>query len=232
MGLRILIIAVISSIVLFAAMRFHDQNYPARTVDISGAEKLEWQDLVPPMEPLGDALADTPMNIRFDLGYIGKVQADANAHVISRDGPEYRNAMTLLEKHRSDGVDVDRLLAAVTGRDQAIGARGKAVNSALDGKLVRLPGYALPLELEEDGVTEFLLVPFVGACIHVPPPPPNQVVLAELESAYQVKGLYDPVLITGHLRAQPASSELHLVDGQAQVPMGYSMQVMHIEPME
>jgi len=86
--------------------------------------------------------------------------------------------------------------------------------------------------MSTDGVTEFLLVPFVGACIHVPPPPPNQVVLAQLESAYQVKELFDPVLITGHLRAKPTSSELYLVDGQAQVPMGYSMQVVHVEPLE
>lgn len=86
--------------------------------------------------------------------------------------------------------------------------------------------------MAEGGVTEFLLVPFVGACIHVPPPPRNQIVLAQLDSAYEVKDLYDPVLITGHLTAKPASTELYLVDGQAHVPMGYSMQVMHVEPME
>jgi len=88
------------------------------------------------------------------------------------------------------------------------------------------------LETQERGVTEFLLVPFVGACIHVPPPPPNQIVLAQLETAYEVKDLYDPVLITGQLTAQASSSELYLVDGQAQIPMGYSMKVSHVEPIE
>ena len=199
---------------------------------IAEATPLEWTDLVPPAEPMPDPLAELPMNVRFDLGYIGKVQADATAHLISRDGAEYRNAMMLLEQHRSNGIDVDRLLGVVTGLDREITKRGEALNSSLNGEIVRLPGYVLPLEMNTDGVTEFLLVPFVGACIHVPPPPPNQIVLAQLESAYQVKELYDPVIITGKLSAQPASSEVYLVDGQAQIPMGYSMQVMHVEPVQ
>ncbi len=217
---------------LIFASRIYMQEHAAQPSEITELRKLEWQDLIPAAKPLVDALSDTPINVRYDLGFISKVFADADAEVISRNGPEFQNAMSLLEKHRADGIDVDSLLVAVSERDQEISKRGEAVDSSLDGKLVQLPGYALPLDLAEQGMTEFLLVPFVGACIHVPPPPPNQIVLAQLKSAYQVKELYDPVLITGHLRAQPASTELYLVDGQAQVPMGYSMQVTEIEPME
>lgn len=200
------------------------------------AESIEWPDLIPPAEPLTDLqkdpLADVPMNIRYDLGFIGKVKADADAGIISAEGPEYRNAMQLLERHRAAGIDVDSLIMAVTNRDREIQRRGERVNDTMDGKLVRLPGYALPLEMQDRGVTEFLLVPYVGACIHVPPPPPNQIVLAQLESAYQLENLYDPVWITGRLSAQSASTELFLVDGQAQVPMGYTMQVTHVEPID
>ncbi len=196
------------------------------------ATELEWQDLLPPVQPLADALADTPINVRYDLGFISKVITDADNGLITRDGPEYRNAMDLLDRHRAAGVPVDRLLAAVGERDRAIQQRGEQVNKALDGKLVRMPGYALPLDFEGRGVTEFLLVPYVGACIHVPPPPPNQIVLAQLENAYVVEDLYEPVWITGRLSAQAASTELYLVDGQAQVPMGYSMRVTDVEPME
>jgi len=230
--LRILIIAALLSTALVTAFLFGMHHNAKPPVEITEAKQLEWPDLVPPKESLADALSDTPMNVRYDLGFIGKVMADAEAEVISREGPEYRNAMTLLDKHRADGIDVDRLLAAVTNRDQEIERRGEEINSSLDGELVRIPGYALPLQMAEGGVTEFLLVPFVGACIHVPPPPPNQIVLAQLDSTYQVKDLYEPVLITGHLTAKSASTELYLVDGQAQVPMGYSMQVMHVEAME
>jgi hypothetical protein len=52
-----------------------------------------------------------------------------------------------------------------------------SVNKALDGNNVRLPGFIVPLEVSKEGkVTEFFLVPYVGACIHVPPPPPNQLI--------------------------------------------------------
>ena len=53
------------------------------------------------------------------------------------------------------------------------GEPGKEL-AALDGKLVKVPGFAVPLEDWASSVTEFLLVPYVGACIHTPPPPPNQ----------------------------------------------------------
>nr|BFE93749.1 hypothetical protein GCM10020185_42850 [Pseudomonas brassicacearum subsp. brassicacearum] len=51
------------------------------------------------------------------------------------------------------------------------------VVKALDGQQIRLPGYIVPLEVSEEGrTTDFLLVPYFGACIHVPPPPSNQIV--------------------------------------------------------
>ena len=49
-----------------------------------------------------------------------------------------------------------------------------ALVSDYDGKRVRIPGYIVPIGFDGVGVKEFLLVPYVGACIHVPPPPPNQ----------------------------------------------------------
>lgn len=223
---------VILCLAIIATRVVNQQRVDGQSADIAGAKQLEWSDLVPEAEPFEDLLENTPMNVRYDLGFIGKVLADADAELISRTGPEYLNAVTLLEKHRNAGIDVDRLVNAVSEQDLNIEQRGEAVNSSLDGELVRLPGYALPLEMEEDGVTEFLLVPFVGACIHVPPPPPNQIVLAQLDSAYKLDGLYEPVLITGQLSAQPAEAELYLVDGEGQVPMGYSMQVMHVEAID
>ena len=50
------------------------------------------------------------------------------------------------------------------------------MNSALVGQLVRIPGVVVPLEDSKDGLKEFLLVPYFGACVHSPPPPANQIV--------------------------------------------------------
>ncbi|MCQ9425251.1 DUF3299 domain-containing protein [Pseudomonas sp. LJDD11] len=83
------------------------------------------------------------------------------------------------------------------------------VVKALDGKLVRLPGYIVPLEVSEEGrVTEFLLVPFFGACIHVPPPPANQIVHVTSELGVKVEELYQPYWIEGPMQAKHTSSEL------------------------
>jgi len=83
------------------------------------------------------------------------------------------------------------------------------VVEALDGVQVKLPGYIVPLDMSEEGrVTEFLLVPYFGACIHVPPPPSNQIVHATSELGVRVEQLYQPFWIEGPLRVEHASSEL------------------------
>ncbi len=75
-----------------------------------------------------------------------------------------------------------------------------AVVPELDGKRVRIGGYVVPLDFEATNVKEFLLVPFVGACIHVPPPPPNQIVYVKSEKGFDVQGSFDPVWVTGTLK--------------------------------
>ncbi len=63
------------------------------------------------------------------------------------------------------------------GGPPAVQAQDFNVNKSLEGATVRLPGFIVPLEAVKSGdVSEFLLVPYFGSCIHVPPPPPNQIV--------------------------------------------------------
>ena len=69
----------------------------------------------------------------------------------------------------------------------------------LSGKRVRIGGYVVPLDFDATKVTEFLLVPFVGACIHVPPPPANQIIYVKSPRGISLKGEFDPVYVTGTL---------------------------------
>jgi hypothetical protein len=79
----------------------------------------------------------------------------------------------------------------------------------LDGQDIRLPGYIVPLEVNEEGrTTEFLLVPYFGACIHVPPPPSNQIVHVKSEVGVKVDELYQPYWIEGPMQVKASSSEL------------------------
>ncbi|BBR56091.1 MULTISPECIES: DUF3299 domain-containing protein [Pseudomonas] len=83
------------------------------------------------------------------------------------------------------------------------------VVKALDGQWVKLPGYIVPLEVSEEGrTTEFLLVPYYGACIHVPPPPPNQIVHIVSEMGVRIEDLYQPYWIEGRMQVKATSSEL------------------------
>ncbi len=70
-------------------------------------------------------------------------------------------------------------------------------NPAIVGQVVRLLGFVVPLEDGKDGMKEFLLVPYFGACIHSPPPPANQIV--HVLPKLPAKGLrsMDTVWITG-----------------------------------
>jgi uncharacterized protein len=107
-----------------------------------------------------------------------------------------------------------------------------AIVEELDGQSIRIPGYLLPLEMSGAKITEFLLVPYVGACIHVPPPPPNQIVYvkAAKSGGHKSDKLFDPVWVTGKVSAKPLVKELFLTDGSAGIDIGYTMQASRIEP--
>ena len=70
-------------------------------------------------------------------------------------------------------------------------------NKKLDGKTVKIPGYIVPLDHIGFGVVEFMLVPFIGACIHVPPPPPNQLIYVTTEKPWDTMTLWEPIWVTG-----------------------------------
>lgn len=80
---------------------------------------------------------------------------------------------------------------------------------ALDGKQIALAGYPVPLETnEQSDYIEFFLVPYPGACIHVPPPPPNQIVLVRYAKGIALPDIYEPLWVEGTLKVEPISNEL------------------------
>jgi len=126
--------------------------------------------------------------------------------------------------------------AAIVDEVERLNARfdalDKTPNAALDGKTVRMPGYVLPLEFAGPDIVEFLLVPFVGACIHAPPPPPNQMLHVRYPAGFESPGLYAPVYVTGRLSAVGATLDLFLTDGQSSVEAGYRLEAIAVEPYE
>jgi uncharacterized protein len=139
---------------------------------------------------------------------------------------EIESEPALVRKLEQAGVDVDALLA----KRKEIIERGRAVNPLLNGQIVRLPGYLLPLEFSGKKVSEFLLVPWVGACIHTPPPPPNQIVHVKPEKPVEMSGMFAPVWVTGPMTTGAIKKSLSLVDGSADIDVGYSMRASVVEP--
>ena len=94
----------------------------------------------------------------------------------------------------------------------------------LDGKSVSLPGFVVPLEGDSEVITEFLLVPYFGACIHVPPPPPNQIVHVTIKGGVPIESLYDAIVVTGVITTETWSGDI------AQV--GYKIKAIGVAPFE
>lgn len=83
-----------------------------------------------------------------------------------------------------------------------------AVNPKFSGQQVRIPGFLVPLDMMGNKIRSFFLVPYYGACIHVPPPPPNQMVYVELATPISSSTMYEAQWITGTLTTQRKSNRL------------------------
>lgn len=87
-------------------------------------------------------------------------------------------------------------------------ANASKLNARLNGAAIRMPGYIVPLEIGAEGVTEFILVPYVGACIHVPPPPANQLVYVTSKAPWPLDDLWQAVWVEGLMQAELRSTEI------------------------
>ena len=78
-----------------------------------------------------------------------------------------------------------------------------------DGKPIRIPGFIVPLEQnEEQKATAFFVVPYFGACLHMPPPPPNQILYVEYKEGIAIENLYDPYWFEGTVKIDNHESAL------------------------
>ncbi len=100
-------------------------------------------------------------------------------------------------------------------------ANGTKLNETLNGAYIKMPGFIIPLDIGAAGVKEFMLVPYVGACIHTPPPPANQLVMVSAKKPWPGDQLWEAVWVTGTMRTQLQSTNL----GQ----IGYSISAEEME---
>ena len=87
-------------------------------------------------------------------------------------------------------------------------ANATKLNPVLDGAYIKMPGYIIPIDLSTKGLTSFVLVPYVGACLHTPPPPPNQLVFVTTQTPWPSEALWDAVWVTGLMQHEIQSTEV------------------------
>lgn len=159
-------------------------------------QELKWSDLVPKTT----APAKPKLKTFFGPGAAtgGKGSAYLNNYDI-RSRPED------LAGAPRPRIPEGKFMSRPTKRSNAPPAQ---IKTELDGKTVKIGGYVVPLDFQSTKIKEFLLVPFVGACIHVPPPPANQIIYVKAKNGFSVKGDFDPVYVTGKLAAKVTATGL------------------------
>jgi hypothetical protein len=112
------------------------------------------------------------------------------------DGSE-EDDLALLSSGREGGDAEQRFLQAL---------QSSIVRPEMDQQRVRIPGYIVPLAFDDRRRTiEFFLVPYFGACLHLPPPPPNQIIYVNYEPGIEIDRLYEPYWVEGVLLTSEVS---------------------------
>jgi len=193
--------------------------------------QLTWGDLivaVPPAENPFASLSTEQLDMLADVGAF----RDRKARGEKLLPQEIEIEKLSVAKLQKMGIAIDALLAKRDEVAKKFQDRDSAGNPSLNGKLVRMPGYLFPVEFQGNRVTEFLLVPWVGACIHTPPPPPNQIVYVKADKPYEIKRTFDAVWVTGRMSVGTNTKSVYIVDGSAEIDSTYSMQASQVDPYQ
>ena len=156
--------------------------------------KINWTDLIPP-ENL-EILLNPPAYIsEIDDGSVeDQISSQIKSSIAAAEDDRYQQALVSTE-----------------------------VNTEMNDAMVTIPGFIVPVEFDdEQTITQFFLVPYFGACLHMPPPPPNQIILVEYTDGLQLEALYTPFWISGQLSTSITENDM--------ATAAYSMKLFEFEP--
>ena len=183
--------------------------------------QIGWQDLKGKVAPYYDPFRELTQQQIYNLSIYGRVlelQKEMPSRVTDKMVQMGEEAKAKL---MADKIDIDGLFAQ---REIIVAKRRKAAmatNSLLKNREIQIAGYLLALEFDQGLVTEFLLVPTVGACSHKPVPAANQLILVKSKQPFDAGSPYLPIRVTGTLQTNQQDKQLNLVDGNKQVQMAY-----------
>ena len=167
--LRVIASMKVAAYVFIASGILIVSSAPAVSADAQSYEDIDWTELMP-AEDLS-ALLNRP-------AFLDDI-ADGSA----------QDSLDNFQQRQLEDEQAQQYQAALSST---------RVIQGFDGKAIRIPGFIVPLEQNEDKeVTRFFIVPYFGACLHMPPPPPNQILYVESEQGITLENLYDPYWFEG-----------------------------------
>jgi len=168
------------------------------------AETLIWEDLMPKGED--------------------RLLAELYANFYENQEKQFRKQLTLSQAAKAEGNLVS-LIGEGSAQDTMEQIGTYNVVEDLSGAKIRLPGYVVPLDFNASSeYDEFLLVPYFGACLHTPPPPPNQIVFIKSTPATKIANINEPVWVEGNIKTGKFGSDL----GNS----AYELTLTKLEPYE
>ncbi|MEM6449163.1 MAG: DUF3299 domain-containing protein [Cyanobacteria bacterium P01_D01_bin.105] len=200
---------------------------------------VTWEDLQSRATQLRNPYAHLTTAQTYRLSNLYQLREWIETNQPEPDSFERQELQRLEESLAADGIEATELLKEVEAAQAYWTAKSRTTNAditehpiALDGYVLPLGGNPVPNGEQAPEMDEFLLVPYVGACIHVPAPPPNQMVYIKTAEAIKNPGMFSAVQVKGTLQAQAGSYELFQVDGSRTVDVSYAMSLSALAPTD
>jgi len=143
---------------------------------------------------------------------------------LANDKPANRNSLRPPNQNNINSGDTSKFEASLSS---AVNATNKKVNEKSQKRTwkdalvstkvrpefnsikIKIGGYIVPLEYDNNqSIKTFFLVPYFGACIHVPPPPPNQIIYVRSQKGLKIKDIYTPYSVTGILHVETVEKDV------------------------
>ena len=180
-------------------------NTPAKVETSAEVTEITWEDLMPEGE---DELLET-LYVEF--------YQEFERNLVRNSTP--------LSQATTQETDVSSLISEGSAADTMEQIGTFNVVKDFDGKRIRVPGYVVPFDFNADAEhKEFLLVPYFGACLHTPPPPPNQIIFVRSDVAAKIENIEEPVWLEGTLTTGEFLNDL----GNS----AYELNLTKLEPYE
>ncbi len=192
------------------------------------AADIEWQDLAPSFDVRENPFYGLSLRESILLGKLVELE-QAEGEGLTLSPFERRGRDLALKALDSVGLEGASLAQRVLAFDPLLEASRTETATALEGRVVRIAGFILPIEVEKQRITRFVLVPFAGACVHTPPPPPNQMVVVRAPAGVVVRGPFEAITVTGVLEIAPEAQTVIFTDGVAAIDTGYAMEANAVE---